>query len=162
MRIAAAACQAVALASDAPVVALPSSLALALSAQQAAPEARSFVCSIKSRGDAYYLSTFVAADSTPLAVRQIREDELLDTPPAWLDDECGSDEAQAAWVGAGSQPPWWPPRITMPWMTQVFPRARDSMAWVIQQHEAGLSQSAEHALPRYIVGDSPWKKSASG
>jgi tRNA A37 threonylcarbamoyladenosine modification protein TsaB len=141
---------------------VPSSLALALSAKQAEPRADFILCSIKSRGDAYYLAAFDTSAATSSGVGQVREDQLVDAPPAWLEDEWGGDSTAAVWAGAGSQPTWWPERMAMPWLAQVFPRASDCMAWVIQQHEAGASQPAEHALPRYIVGDSPWKKSAAG
>lgn len=156
VRIAAAACQAIALASDAMVVAVPSSLALALSAQQAAPASKGYICSIKSRGEAYYLSTFVpqASQASP-ALQQAQDDELVDAPPAWL-----QPHAQIAFTGVGAQPSWWPHEHPLQWLPELAPRALDCMAWVKQQHAKGASQPAELALPRYIAGDSPWKKSA--
>jgi len=154
VRIAAAACQAIALASDAPVVTVPSSLALALSAQRTAPEARGFVCSIRSRGAAYYLSAYVLGSppAEPPGVQQLQDDQLVDAPPAWL-----TSEPQL--VGVGAEPDWWPAQDST-WLHDLAPSAADCIAWVELQYAAGAAQPAELALPRYISGDSPWKKSA--
>jgi tRNA threonylcarbamoyladenosine biosynthesis protein TsaB len=164
VRIAAAACQAVALAADVPVVSIPSSLALALSArsamQNAASEsaAHTYVCSIKSRGEAYYLSTFEDEPGHPGGLLQTRDDQLVDGPPEWL----VGNAAPAGWVGVGEQPGWWPQQRQCHWLTEVFPNAADCLQWAAQQHTAGAALAPEQALPRYIAGDSPWKKSAAG
>ncbi len=159
VRIAAAACQAIALAGDAAVVTLPSSLALALSAQQAQPQAAGYLCSIKSRGEAYYQSAYVPAappnGADSLGVQCIEPDVLVDAPPSWL-----AQQSVSRWVGVGTPPTWWPQTLELAWLPDIAPSALHSLDWVLQQHAAGASQPAESALPRYVEGDSPWKKSA--
>ena len=154
VRIAAAACQAIALAADAPVVAIPSPLALARFDHGRRTAPAHILCSVKSRGEAHYLSTFDVVDAETSNIEQIQADELCDTPPEWLTRD-GQD-----WMGVGARPNWLVAPHVPHWLEGVAPRAADSLPWVRRQHAQGNSQPAELALPRYIAGDSPWKKSA--
>jgi len=152
VRIAAAACQAMALAADVPVVPLPSALAWALSAQQLSSDTGGFICSIRSRGDAHYLAAFACDPGGTL--RLVQADELCTAPPVWLQDP----STTAGWQAVGTRPDWWPAQLRVEWLDEAVPRAADSIPWVRAQHVAGCSVSAELALPLYISGDSPWKK----
>ena len=151
VRIAAAATQAIALVAEAPVVAVPSTLAMAITAADRHGQ-HTLLCSVKSRGQAYYLAVYETASSA-VDVRQIQPDQLWDATPSWL---VGLEDRA---IGIGVRPDWLAPDMVSVWDDDVSPRAAALIPWVIEQHHRGLSRPAEWALPRYVEGDSPWKKS---
>lgn len=161
VRIAAAAAQALALASDAPVVSVPSTLAWILAAQLREPELKGCVCSIRSRGQAYYLAAYerrergTASEAPALQWEQSQPDQLVDAPPAWL-----ASVPVAGWRVVGSRPDWWSQSLALDWSEGLAPSATACLPWVRQQYGDGYARPAEEALPRYIQGDSPWKKQA--
>ena len=148
VRIAAAAAQAIALASDIPVVRVRASAALTLAACAAHPQAQVVVCSIRSRGDLYYLSAH-----TRNADVMLREDALFELMPAagWW-----SDLDSETMVGAGVMPGWWDARIRFDETVQLTAAHVATLA--VRKLEAGLDEADAQALPIYVRGDSPWRR----
>ena len=142
VRIAAAAVQAVSFVAEAQVVPVSSSRVLMLSAQNVLEEGEVGVCSIRSRGDAYYLSAYVDNEL-------LYADELCTESPAWLHSDM---------TLIGESPGWLEGGLTL---MEVEPDARAMLHLVAQLHAQGESVTPESALPRYLEGDSPWKKSVT-
>ena len=148
VRIAASACQAIAMRADARVVPVSSSAALAATALNAHEEAPAVVVAIRSRGDAYYLSRYVR--DAHGGVLQTHEDELVTAAPGWL----ASGE-----LIAGTVPDWL--GVDSP-AAGLKPGARDMLPLAQATHRSGRSVAPEQALPRYFAGDSPWRKQGAG
>ena len=155
VRIAAAATQAIAFGAAARIVPVPSLHALAMTAAVNYPAKSRFICAVKSRGEAYYLASYLRAD-LDAEKKAEQTEELTDQPSAWMQDlHVGEDT-----LVVGGRPGWLPETLQRVHVEGVHPQAGDIVEWVRRQHAQGLSQSPEAALPRYISGDSPWKKSA--
>ena len=135
VRMAASATQAIAVAADCLVAPVTTNDALLLSYHEA--DSKRAVCAIKSRGDAFYLST----RSQPVA--------LYDMCPDWL----SGDEPLL-----GDMPPWWPSAHDSV-VTHSDPLLLVKHAEV--QFLSGAAQNPERALPVYFSGDSPWKKKST-
>ncbi len=148
VRIAASACQAIAMRAEARVVPISSSAALAATALRAHEQAAAVVVAIRSRGDAYYLSHYVRdAHGGPL---QTREDELLTADPGWLTPGELVVGSVPAWLAVDSS------------AADLTPSARDMLPLAQAAHMSGRSVAPEQALPRYFAGDSPWRKRRAG
>ncbi len=144
VRIAASACQAIAMRADARVVPISSSAALAATALRVHKEAAGVVVAIRSRGDAYYLSRYVRDAHGGLL--QTHEDELLTADPGWV---------TPGELVAGSVPAWL--AVETP-AADLAPCAQDMLPLAQAAHSSGRSVAPEGALPRYFSGDSPWRK----
>ena len=154
VRIAAAVCQAIAVAADCKVVAVSSSRVLAATALAVAGGGR-VLTSIRSRGDAYYLSLYEQDEQGALQCRQ--DDTLLTSPPAWLASYAGADAGSSELLLAGSLPGWLGLETPARVLVEV-PDARVMIGMAEQAHAAGDSVDPELALPTYLEGDSPWRK----
>ncbi|MEM7001630.1 MAG: tRNA (adenosine(37)-N6)-threonylcarbamoyltransferase complex dimerization subunit type 1 TsaB [Pseudomonadota bacterium] len=147
VRIAAAACQAMALAADCEVVAVTTSAALAATAFAAAesPGSGGVQCltSVLSRGQAYYLALYDGQGPQ-------QADELLTDAPEWLPN------AGPETVFAGALPPWLAGRVgeKQAMVERVEPEAL--LRLVLSASESAVD--AAQALPKYFLGDTPWKK----
>ena len=160
VRISAAACQAVAMASGAMVVPLASSWVLAATALAEHSALAAIVCSQKSRGDAYYYSAYQRSpDGLLRNLLQLQPDILVDAPPLWLGEFLEQRPGVAGIVG--DVPGWLPTTLQAGVDTQCVPQARHMIEPARARHLAGDSVAAELALPSYISGDSPWKKQAA-
>lgn len=161
IRLGAAAAQAIALAEECSVVGMSSSLVLAHSAHVLDTRARDIVTSIRSRGEACYLARYRVAEA---GVTRARDDTLMTEMddwltaaleegacvvgdvPSWLEaDGFGADGFEADGLAVN--------RLT------AQPHAASMLA-LAAQHEADLPRPGVLALPRYLEGDSPWRKRA--
>jgi tRNA threonylcarbamoyladenosine biosynthesis protein TsaB len=149
VRIAAAVAQGVAFASDAMVLPVRSSLALAAAAQRDErwPGVTRVMTVTRSRRDAFYLAGYLI-DTAGAPMRYL-EDRLHQghEPPA---DLPGGD-----WLGVGDRPPWWPAQ--QPFLTGVAVDAVVVGELALRALAAGEGLAAEAALPVYVAGDSPWR-----
>lgn len=147
VRIAAAAAQAIALASGARIVRVSSSEALAHRCAGALIEPPAGVITlIRSRRDLYYLAEYAYSDGR---LRRIAADRLLAAAPdpAWY-------AARSGWVAAGELPGWWAG-------DEVLAVAADAVD--VLEIGAGMLARGEdvdvsEGLPDYPEGDSPWRK----
>ncbi len=162
VRIAAAAAQAIATASDARVVPLSSAWILAATAFTEHPELQQVICFIASRGQAFYISAYRRVTdpaSGAHTYQQTEADELVDQPPAWL----VAQEEGAAIIGktaiAGKLPTWLPEPLQDYALDVLYPQATVMIAEAQAQNLAGESVAAQFGLPQYFAGDSPWRKS---
>lgn len=150
VRIAAAVAQGIAFGADARIVPVSSSRAMAFSAiDNLTTTPPRIVTMTRSRADAYYLAGYVRADGSPtLAV----DDVLCVQWPAEL--------LQGDWIAVGDQPPWWQsvPR-SVRWGGEVAVTAASIAALGLADFAAGKAVAPAAGLPRYVSGDSPWKKS---
>ena len=162
VRIAAAAAQAIATASNAPVVPLSSAWVLAATAFAVNGRLEQVVCCIASRGQAFYLSEYQRVDVPPpgtFGFIQSIADELADQPPEWL-----LNHEQAAFPGGkagivGKVPSWLPEHLHDYVLETHYPRAEVMIAAALAAHHDGQSVPPELGLPVYFDGDSPWRKS---
>lgn len=143
VRLAASATQALALAADAPVLALSSSRLLAHSVNVDGGAPDSVLTSIRSRGDSYYLALWQARGN-------VREDALYDAAPQWLDDLAGDQGV----VVAGELPTWLSATMARVAVDRISASALLEVA--VQDYAAGCGRDPEWALPVYLQGDSPW------
>jgi len=153
VRIAAAVSQAIALAANAAVLPVASSTTLATTAAVEVEAANCIVSCIASRGNAFYLSCFDRALDTPNMVNEMRADELVQAPPAWL-----SARLPEPIVVVGALPDWFPASLRGEFVDDLYPRARCMVRVAVDLHEAGASGPPESGLPHYVAGDSPWRK----
>ena len=134
VRMAASAVQAIATAANCEVVPVTTSRALFESFELK----ENVVCSIKSRGDAYYLCQ---PDS---------DHELYDTRPDWV---TGRESL------VGERPNWWPDHSESgPEVAVMHSDPSLLVRYVERELQRGAGKSPELALPLYFSGDSPWKK----
>jgi tRNA threonylcarbamoyladenosine biosynthesis protein TsaB len=148
VRIAAATAQALALACDALVVPVPSSLALAETARSmpALADAPGVVTVTRSRRDAHYLAAWAF---TADGCRQVLGDVLhqgVDRP---------SLDTVQDWPGVGDRPPWW--QAAPPFLEGVVATAGVIGRLALALRAAGAAVAPEAALPIYVTGDSPWR-----
>ena len=154
VRLAASVAQAMALAAQCNVVTLSSSMVRAATVAGERPNGQTnIVCSVRSRGDAYYLSAYAGAS----ALECVRADELVVRPPAWL--EAISGEQPNALL-AGDTPAWLDTQAHAFIVSDAQPSAAAMVRLVQARHTAGDSTPPEHALPSYFEGDSPWRPTA--
>ncbi len=149
IRIAAAVAQGVAFASQALVLPVRSSQALAAAARRhpecPATGARLLTVT-RSRRDAYYLAGHALRASA--------------APEQWLDDNLHQGEAPPADLpgqgpGVGDRPPWWPG--SRAFLEGVAVTGRDVGEIALEMLGRGEGVGAEAALPVYVAGDSPWR-----
>lgn len=155
IRLAAAATQALALASGARVVPVSSSEALATAAYHRGRvdgEQRVLVVT-RSRRDAYYVSGWDQLDAS--RPRRVLPDELFQGEQILLPEACHG------WTGVGDLPPWWNAAGGGPFAAEIRVNARAIGEIGLQQHAAGASVDAALGLPIYVAGDTPWKPSVT-
>ena len=153
IRLAAAAAQALALASGACVVPVSSSEALATAAcTQGRIDAQQPVLVVtRSRRDAYYVSGWdQLASSRP---RCVLLDELFQGEQPVFPQAC------RGWAGIGDLPPWWNAAGGGSFATGIVARARAIGEIGLRQYAAGEAVDAALGLPIYVSGDTPWKPS---
>ncbi len=151
VRIAASACQAIALAADARVLPVRSSWVLAATAAKTLPGPKRLVTSLPSRGDAYYLAGAVIEDG---ALSFLHADALTDELPDWVATFLAVPDSHIV----GACPGWLPAELQDRFVADLTPTAQFMVSYARREHEAGRSLPVEHALPVYIDGDSPWRK----
>lgn len=183
VRIAAAVTQAIGFVAEARIVPVASSRVWFEAARHQLSEQQQtadWLTCVASRGEAYYLSHLRCHSNQ---VEQPRQDALYEQAPAWLISQVkmtghstnpahapridqtvsahGSlpEAAQSAWTIIGQIPPWLPADLYHCVRDNVTPDARCLLDHVDGQHAQGMSVSADQAIPRYVSGDSPWKKS---
>ena len=152
VRIAAAVVQAIAVAANARVVPVPTSCVWVASALAATPmPPTEWLCGVRSRGEAYYLSRYRVHDGE---IHAVNEDVLCEAWPQRFPVPPGD-------VGfAGDVPPWLPQAVRDV-AVECVPSAEAFLDRVSRAHERGDSLAAERALPSYVRGDSPWRATAS-
>jgi tRNA threonylcarbamoyladenosine biosynthesis protein TsaB len=153
IRLAAAAAQALALASSARIVPVSSSEALAIAAygRGLVDAQRPVLVVTRSRRDAYYVSAWDRlAASRP---RCVLSDELFQGEQVVLPEACHG------WAGVGDLPPWWNSCGGGAFSTGIVTHARVIGEIGLRQHAAGESVDAALGLPIYVAGDHPWKPS---
>jgi len=152
VRIAAAVAQAVAFASDALVVPVRSSHALALAASRDARASTNdtrWLTVTRSRRDAYYLAGYRQLESKALERcldDRLHQGELPREEFVW-----------EGWIGAGDRPPWWPDDQRFLDAVVVTARIVGELAIAVLERDEGLPPAA--AMPIYVAGDSPWRPS---
>ncbi len=146
-RIAAAAAQALALASDRPILRVSSSAMLARTCF-AAREIAGVYTSIRSRRDLYYLAAYENVEGLP---QPKLSDRLYSAMP-----EHGAMAADGGWPLVGERPDWWQGGDNLPLI--AGPGAMLDLAAVL--FEAGAAVDAAEGLPEYLEGDAPWRKSS--
>jgi len=156
VRIAAATAQALAFAGSARIVAVPSSQALAATADQRAliSPGAGVVTVTRSRRDAHYLAAFACADAGT-GLSQTLADSLYQgvEPPV--------GELPQGWIGVGDQPDWWQ---ALPVAAAFFDDCATTattvgrLALAIARRGGAVAPAA--GLPIYVLGDSPWKPSS--
>jgi tRNA threonylcarbamoyladenosine biosynthesis protein TsaB len=152
VRIAAATAQAVALANEATVIPVSSSLALAECVRQASA-ARLYpgvITVTRSRRDAHYLAAYTFAGG---ACHLERADGLHQGV------EAATFEPQlAGWPGAGDRPPWWSDGAGgAPFIEGMATTAVVVGQLALRLYSAGAGGAPEAGLPVYVHGDSPWR-----
>lgn len=147
VRIAAAAAQAIALASDAVVLRVSSSAAMALKAIHLDPATPGVLTFIRSRRDLHYVAAYRAVNGSPVPVR---DDRLFQRSPEhdWLVDVRG-------WPAVGATPPWWSEPV-MP----IDGDAEQVLTLAESMFAEGEGVDPALGLPDYLEGDSPWRKGA--
>ena len=170
VRISASAAQAVAVAANALVVPVPSSKVLAFTAATTNPGSATIVCSLPSRGQAYYLSAYRRIGSDALAsevlandvLAVIYSDELVESCPAWLLQLAAGEGDSGDFEIVGTAPSWLADDLAERVRYEVHPAASEMVSYARRVHEQGQSLPPEQALPLYVTGDSPWRKQALG
>lgn len=159
VRIAASVTQGVAMASGARVVPLAGSeivLRSALHADASLTKEQYWLTAVPSRADAFYLAVYLQTEGSALSL--LHEDRLYTQTPDWLTQ---LPVPLAELKGLGPRPAWLTADIPFASETESDMHAAAMIEPVRQVHANGLSKPAEMALPIYVEGDSPWRKSAS-
>ena len=155
VRLAASITQAIALASNSKVVPIRSSEVLSASyLKQNIGNQREIICVQRSRANIYYISAFRCDPDGEL--EQIQEDRLFGKLDGWL-KEFTLDRDD--FVVLGDLPDWFPNEASERHESNVIPDAGVMIEIGKRRHEQNLSVEAELALPIYVEGDTPWKKS---
>jgi len=158
VRIAAAAVQGMALALDVPVLPIPSSQILAQAWQSGLDDASDvaagdqyLVTSIRSRSQLYYVAAYHAQQGK---LQNIHTDILSGSMQmlAWFDD------LPANRVMVGEQPDWW---TGLDFEALRKPTAVDVLALAREKWALGGALDGAAALPLYVSGDSPWRRSGA-
>ena len=157
VRIAASVTQGVAMASGARVVPLPGSeivLRSALHADTSLTKEQYWLTVVPSRADAFYLAVYAQTEGSSLAL--LHENRLYTQTPDWLTQ---LPVPLTELKGLGPRPAWLDANIPFAGETENDMNAASMIEPVRQAHANGLSKSADMALPIYVEGDSPWRKS---
>ena len=155
VRLAASITQAIALASNSKVVPIRSSEVLSASyLNQNAKTQREIICVRRSRANIFYISAFRCGLDGEL--EQIQEDRLFGKLDGWLKD---ATQDRDDFVVLGDLPDWFPNEASKRHESDVIPDAGVMIEIGKRRHEQSLSVEAELALPIYVEGDTPWKKS---
>ena len=167
VRIAASVTQGLALASASKVVAMKGSEILVRSAGEdntldgytSGGEATNWLAVIPSRADAYYVSLYQQIDAE-LSV--LVEDQLMLEASDWIEALAQDITAQGknTLKIIGAMPDWMPGALTSAFVGTPVPDARVMISQVRQLYANGSAQGVEYALPIYVEGDSPWRKSS--
>ena len=167
VRIAASVAQGIAMASGSKVVAIKGSEVLVRSAIEDKTltrygdggESTNWLALIPSRADAYYVSLY-QQNGAELSV--LIADQLLLEPANWVDVLASDITAQGEHTLKiiGAMPSWMPKPLESYGVGTPIPDARVMLGQVRQQFVDGTAQDAEYALPVYVDGDSPWRKTS--
>ena len=155
VRLAASITQAIALASSSKVVPIRSSEVLSASyLKQDVENQREIICVQRSRANIFYISAFRFRSDGKLEL--IQEDRLFGKLDGWLKDAA---QDRNDFVVLGDVPDWFPNEASERHESDVVPDAGVMIEIGKRMHEQNLSVEAESALPIYVEGDTPWKKS---
>ncbi|HAN80995.1 MAG TPA: tRNA (adenosine(37)-N6)-threonylcarbamoyltransferase complex dimerization subunit type 1 TsaB [Gammaproteobacteria bacterium] len=155
VRLAASISQAIALASNSKVVPIGSSEVLCASyLRQNEATQKKIICVQRSRANIFYISAFRCRPDGEL--EQIQEDRLFGKLDGWLKE---STLDRDEFVVLGDLPDWFPNEASERHVSDVIPDAGVMIEIGNRRHEQNLSVEAELALPIYVEGDTPWKKS---
>jgi tRNA threonylcarbamoyladenosine biosynthesis protein TsaB len=153
VRIAASLAQGVAFAVDARVLPVSSSRALATEASKGIgsdPALKGILTITRSRRDAYYLAGF-ERDGEQLI--RVIEDVLH------LGASAPQSLPGSGWIAVGDRPGWWPEvETTMQFLADCTVTARTVGRLAMKAWSAGGGLDPAMALPRYVSGDSPWRR----
>lgn len=166
VRIAASVAQGIAMASNSKVVAMKGSEVLVRSAikdktltgYSDGNESTNWLALIPSRADAYYVSLY-RQNGAEISV--LIDDQLLLEPADWIEALAADITAQGenTLKIIGAMPSWMPQTLKPHCVGTPIPDASVMLGQVRQQYIEGSAQDAEYALPVYVDGDSPWRKS---
>ena len=109
---------------------------------------------VPSRADAFYLAVYAQTQGSSLAL--LHENRLYTQTPDWLTQ---LPVPLTELKGLGPRPAWLDANIPFAGETENDMNAASMIEPVRQAHANGLSKSADMALPIYVEGDSPWRKS---
>jgi len=155
VRLAASMTQAIALANNAKVVPIRSSEVLSASyLKQNVGTQKEIICVQRSRAHIFYISAFRCRPDGELKL--IQEDRLFGKLDGWLK---GAIQDRDDFVVLGDFPDWFPNEVSERYEIDVIPDAGVMIQIGKLRHEQNLSVEAELALPIYVEGDTPWKKS---
>ena len=155
VRLAASITQAIALANNSKVVPIRSSEVLSASyLKQNVRTQREIICVQRSRANIFYISAFSCRLDGEL--KQTQEDRLFGKLDGWLKD---STQDRNDFVVLGEFPDWFPKAASEKYESDVIPDAGVMIEIGKRKHEQNLSVEPELALPIYVEGDTPWKKS---
>ena len=105
-------------------------------------------------GRTFYISAFGCRSDGELEL--IQEDRLFGKLDGWLKD---ATQDRDDFVVLGDFPDWFPDEASERHENDIIPDAGVMIEIGKLRHEKSLSVDAELALPIYVEGDSPWKKS---
>ena len=155
VRLAASITQAIALASNSRVVPIESAEVLGASyLKQNVGTEKKTICVQRSRANMFYISAFRCRPDGEL--ERIQEDRLFGKLDGWLKDATQDFDD---FVVLGDLPDWFPNEANERHESDVIPDAGVMIEIGKRRHEQNLSLEAELALPIYVEGDTPWKKS---
>ncbi len=167
VRIAASVAQGIAMASQSKVVAMKGSEVLVRSAIEDktltgyshSGEPTTWLALIPSRADAYYVSLY-QQNGAELSV--VIADQLQLEPAGWIEALAADITAQGenTLKIIGAMPSWMPSALEPYFVGTPIPDAKVMLGQVRQQYLDGGAQEAEYALPVYVDGDSPWRKTS--
>lgn len=167
VRIAASVAQGVAMASNSKVVAMKGSEVLVRSAIEDKTlvgygdsiKPTHWLALIPSRADAYYVSLYQQHGAE---ISEVVADQLLLEPADWIAALAADVNAQSEHTLKiiGAMPSWMPKTLASYAVGIPIPNARVMLGQVRQRYIAGTAQDAEYALPVYVEGDSPWRKTS--
>ena len=89
-------------------------------------------------------------------MERIQVDRLFGKLDGWLKD---ATQDLDDFVVLGDLPDWFPNEASERYVSDVIPDAGVMIEIGKRRHEQNLSLEAELALPIYVEGDTPWKKS---
>ena len=115
---------------------------------------REIICVQRSRANIHYISAFRCHSDGELD--QIQDDRLFGKLDGWLKD---ATQDRDDFVVLGDLPDWFPNKASERHESDVIPDAEVMIEIGKLRHEQNLSVEAELALPIYVEGDTPWKKS---
>jgi hypothetical protein len=122
-------------------------------------EPTTWLALIPSRADAYYVSLY-QQNGAELSV--VIADQLQLEPAGWIEALAADITAQGenTLKIIGAMPSWMPSALEPYFVGTPIPDAKVMLGQVRQQYLDGGAQEAEYALPVYVDGDSPWRKTS--